>query len=148
MRKPALSIGDLINNGRGVWTVIDVTDIRVNDNVMYEFKHLNTRETKTSSIANMRAMKVGKKLITKHPLYRTYASMKNRCYNTNSHNYSWYGGKGIKICDRWLNSFLDFVSDVGERPKGTTLDRIDGDKDYSPDNCRWATYKEQAQNRK
>lgn len=83
-----------------------------------------------------------------HPLFKTYSSMKTRCYNENSDAFRWYGAIGIKVCDRWLESFWNFVEDVGERPEGKTLDRIDGYKDYSPDNCRWATLKEQCENRK
>ena len=82
-----------------------------------------------------------------HPLYRTWEKMRERCNNPNSISYARYGGKGVKVCARW-DEFLHFIEDMGERPDGHTLDRINGDEDYCPENCRWATHKEQAANRK
>lgn len=75
--------------------------------------------------------------------YRTWKEMRQRCMNPNSDKWKWYGGRGITICERW-SSFEAFIADMGDRPVGKTLDRLDSDGNYQPDNCRWATPKEQA----
>jgi hypothetical protein len=80
--------------------------------------------------------------------YRTWADMKSRCYNTKVKNYKNYGGRGIIVCDRWLNSFQNFLEDMGKRPDGYTIDRINVDGNYEPNNVRWATWKEQQNNRR
>ena len=74
--------------------------------------------------------------------------MKQRCTNPNYTHYEYYGGRGIKVCQRWLDSFENFLADMGIRPEDTTLDRIDSDKDYTVDNCSWASSEEQADNKR
>lgn len=80
--------------------------------------------------------------------YHSWKAMKTRCYNLNTKDYHRYGARGISVCDNWKNSFLSFLSDMGERPEGTTLDRINPNKGYYPENCRWATMKEQQNNKR
>lgn len=83
-----------------------------------------------------------------HILYYTWQGMKRRCYSKQHSFYSDYGGRGITVCDRWLLDFWNFVDDMGERPEGYTLDRINNDEGYSPSNCRWADAVTQANNKR
>lgn len=83
----------------------------------------------------------------KHPLYSTWGNMWQRCFNKQHKNYPQYGGRGITVCQRWL-TFANFVLDMGNKPAGFTLDRIDNNGNYEPSNCRWASVSTQQYNKR
>jgi len=79
--------------------------------------------------------------------YNSWQSMKKRCYYEKCPSFPRYGGRGIKVCDRWLESFQNFYDDMGERPKNMTLDRVDVNGWYTPENCKWSSPMDQSKNR-
>ncbi len=111
------------------------------------------RSGNTVSCGCFRSEKARKKFIThshtlgKHhsPTYASWSSMLTRCTNPNRSNYAYYGGRGIKVCERWIK-FENFLADMGVRPQGHTLGRIDNNSDYCQENCQWETHKQQMRN--
>ena len=119
--------------------------------VISEKWYCNLRSGASSSCGCLRS-EVTTRINTKHgmvasPTYRSWQDMRKRCENDRAKRYADYGGRGISVCARWAR-FENFLADMGERPKGKTLDRIDVNGDYEPDNCRWADSKTQARNKR
>jgi len=87
---------------------------------------------------------------TEHPLYNTYHGIRKRCLQENNKDYHRYGGRGIKLCERWsgVDGFFNFTEDMGNKPDNYTLDRIDTNGDYSPENCRWVDINTQNLNKR
>lgn len=85
---------------------------------------------------------------TGNPIYGTWTNMKSRCSNRNHPKYKYYGQRGISVCDEWINDFDQFRYDMGPRPEGYSLDRIDNNGDYTPSNCRWADIHTQRSNQR
>lgn len=86
--------------------------------------------------------------LSREPIYDCWVAMKARCNNINHSTYKHYGLRGIKVCDRWTKSFDNFLLDMGEKPNiNSTLDRINNNGNYEPDNCRWISTQEQQKNR-
>lgn len=88
------------------------------------------------------------KFASSGPVYRAWIHMRERCWNPKCHAFKNYGARGISVCERWAHDFSAFAIDMGPRPAGHSLDRIDNDGNYEPDNCRWATPTEQVRNRR
>lgn len=86
--------------------------------------------------------------MTSSPEFVSWTAAKSRCYYRKNKEYARYGGSGITMCDKWRLSFSEFYKDMGQRPSGTSLDRVDPSGNYEPGNCRWATHTEQSRNRR
>jgi len=139
------------------WTSIEINYLKKEYGVKPNFeiaKYLNrTISSIDGKIARLKLSKgydihghTNKKIPTK--TYNTWQNMKKRCHYKKHHKYKDYGGRGIIVCTRWFNSFNNFKTDMGERPENTTIDRIDNDQGYYLDNCRWASPKQQANNKR
>jgi hypothetical protein len=145
----------------GMWTVKEF--VEVDNHRMAKWKCIcdcgnvgivstNSLRTNNSTNCGCRQATTTCLQFTKHGKYKTaeyqaWASMKQRCNNKKNPQYPNYGGRGIKVCEQW-NTFETFYSDMGKRPDGLSIDRINNDGDYEPSNCRWATIIEQNNNQR
>jgi hypothetical protein len=109
----------------------------------HSLKNGNTKSCGCLSIKHGHTKKYGKNTIT----YYCWASMKSRCLNPNHERYKDYGGRGIQVCERWMK-FENFLADMGEKPNGLSIDRIDNEGHYELSNCKWSNDKDQANNRR
>lgn len=109
----------------------------------------NLRSGHTKSCGCLQKERVQTHGMSTIPEYQVYYAMISRCYNSNNQAYKYYGGRGITVCDRWLSSFISFLNDMGKKPGLLyTIERINNDGNYTSDNCKWATAKEQAGNKR
>lgn len=161
MAKPKEMVGKVFHR----LTVLEELKERKGGNVCYECecvcgnivkvkgKYLRNGDTKSCGCLNIEKITQQGYQNKKHgfsnlPEYNVYIGMISRCTNKNNKRYYRYGARGIDVCDRWMESFENFYKDMGGRPfKGAQLDRIDNDKGYSLENCRWATAFENSMNR-
>ena len=151
MREPIIKAGDKYNRLTAVR--FDHRNKHGSQYWLFKCDCENEKIIRVSSVKNNSAKSCGclhKEIKTTHGMshsneYHSWASMKQRCLNKKNSHYKNWGGRGIKICKRWMK-FENFYKDMGERLEGTTLDRIDNNKGYLKENCRWATAKEQLSN--
>jgi len=116
------------------------------NNFIYNVSHVKAGKCKgCGCVLNLTSQKTHG--MSKSPEWRSWSAMHTRCSNGNIHDYDRYGGRGIQVCSRWKD-FANFYQDMGPRPDGHTLDRIDVNGDYYPENCRWATTKQQGRNKR
>lgn len=138
-------VGHILNTAAIYWRCLCECGNYVNVTI----GHLKSGHTKSCGCyaTEQRSIVHTKHGLRKHKNYPLWAKMLQRCYNQNNPKYHRYGGRGITVCDRWRESFKNFYADIGDKPEGMSIDRRDNDGNYEPSNCRWATPKEQSNNK-
>jgi hypothetical protein len=123
------------------------TDVR-----LYSLRQGNTKSCGCYSIDVQKENAIKRNTthnLSKTSIYKTWRSMKHRCFNSNNKYYKHYGGRGITVCERWLESFINFYNDMGPKPTPLhSIDRIDVNGNYDPSNCKWSTSSEQQKNKR
>lgn len=155
----------LINTNKSYLTVVNIDrrlkgkDYRIylvclcecgNERLIEPSKFLNSKSKTMSCGCINKSINVANPTARKRSVeYRAHQDMKARCYRKTRADYNRYGGRGITVCDRWLESYDNFIADMGLKPdKSLSLDRIDNNGNYEPSNCRWATKEQQNENRR
>ena len=152
MLKTRINYDLLVGNKYSKWTVLGYLQGKPRVKILCVCECGRESKIQFNALINNRSKSCLSCAPKKHGFYgtptnRVWSGARNRCSNPNNKDYANYGGRGIKMCERW-NNFENFLADMGEKPAHKSLDRINNDGDYEPGNCRWATCSEQNSNQR